>query len=154
MIRTLQFTTHITRPVSAVYDHLADPQNLIGLQPLLIEMSPVQSTSVNGVIIKTYETVEAFRLGGHNVYRNRIRVETTLTLPHEQIDSRVHSPGGVTLMVRYIFTPQDGGTQLTEVMEIHLPRPIAGFVVRQATQAQNTVMQRLKARLETGHDTL
>lgn len=153
MIRTLQFTTYITRPISEVYDHMADPHNLIGLQPLLIEMSPVQSTRVNGVIVQTYETIEAFRLGGYNVYRNRIRVRTTLTRPNEQIDSLVHSPGGVTLDVGYTFTPQAGasqcgGTQLTEVMEINAPRLMAGFVVRQATLAQQAVMQRLKARLE------
>ena len=148
MIRTLSFTTYIARSVPDVYEHLANPQNFIGLQPLLIEMSPVQSAMINGATVQSYETVEAFRLGGHVVYRNRIRVETTLTKPNEQMDSRVRSPGGVTLHVRYTFTAYNGSTQLAEVMDIHMSRLVAGFVVRQATQAQTAVMARLKARLE------
>jgi len=82
------------------------------------------------------------------VYRNRIRVKMTLTRPPEQIDTVVYSPGRVTLNVQYLFTPENDGTRLTEIMEIHMPRLLAGFVVQQALQAQNAVMQRLKARLE------
>ena len=148
MIRTLLFNIDIARPISVVYDHLAQPQNFLGLQPLLIEMSPITATVENGWPVRSYETVEAFRVGGRVVYRNRIRVKMTLPRPPEQIDTIVHSPGGVTLTVQYLFTSEKDGTRLTEIMEIHTPRLLAGFVVQQATQAQNTVMQRLKARLE------
>jgi len=148
MIRTLRFNIDIARPISIVYDHLAQPQNFLGLQPLLIEMSPITATVENGWPVRSYETVEAFRVGGRVVYRNRIRVKMTLPRPPEQIDTIVHSPGGVTLTVQYLFTSEKDGMRLTEIMEIHTPRLLAGFVVQQATQAQNTVMQRLKARLE------
>jgi hypothetical protein len=147
-IRTLQFTTPIARPVAVVYEHLAHPQNLIGLQPLLLEMSPIRDTRENGVPVRSYETVEAFRVGRHVVYRNRSRVKMTLTRLPEQIDSLVHSPGGVTLTVRYLFAPENDGTRLTEIMEVRTPRLLASFVVSQATQAQNIVMERLKMRLE------
>ena len=150
MMRTLHFTTHIARPVAEVYTHLANPQNFIGLQPLLIEMSPAQTVIENDLPVQSYETVEAFRIGGRIVYRNRIRVKTTLTKTNERIDTLVHSPGGVTLQVQYLFTPEDEtrGTCLTEIMDIHMPRLMAGFVVKQATQAQTAVMERLKTRLE------
>jgi len=149
MIQTLQFTIHIARSVPDVYAHLANPHNFIGLQPLLIEMSPIQTVSENGLPVQSYETVEAFRLGGRVVYRNRIRVKTTLTKLDDHMDTLVHSPGGVTLNVQYLFAPEDCGTRLTEIMDVHMSRLVAGFVVRQATQAQLTVMERLKTRLES-----
>jgi hypothetical protein len=148
MIRTLRFSIHIARPVAEVYAHLANPQNFLGLQPLLIDMSPISATVENGLNVRSYETVEAFRIGERVVYRNRIRVKLTLTHPPEQIDTLVYSPGGVTLNVQYLFAPENDDTRLTEIMEVQMPRLLAGFVVHQATQAQNTVMQRLKARLE------
>jgi hypothetical protein len=144
MIHTLQFTTHIARPVPEVYAHLANPHNFIGLQPLLIEMSPIQTASENGLPVQSYETVEAFRLGGRVVYRNRIRVKTTLAKLDERMDTMVHSPGGVTLDVQYHFALEDHGTRLTEIMNIHMLRLTVGFVVRQATQAQLAVMEWLK----------
>jgi hypothetical protein len=148
VIRTLRFTIDSARPLSAVYDHLAQPQNFLGLQPMLIEMSPVGETVENHLLVRSYDTVEAFRVGKRAVYRNRIRVKMTLTRPPEQIDTLVHSPGGVTLNVRYMFTPENDGTRLTEIMEVRTPRLLASFVVSQATQAQNIVMERLKVRLE------
>jgi hypothetical protein len=148
MIRTLRFTIDIARPVSVVYDHLAHPQNFLGLQPLLIDMSPIRAAIEDGLPVRSYETVEAFRLGGRVVYRNRIRVKMTLTRPPEQINTLVHSPGGVTLNVQYLFTPENDGTRLTEIMEVRMPFLLASFVVSQATQAQTAVLERLKARLE------
>ena len=53
MIQTLQFTIHIARSVPDVYAHLANPHNFIGLQPLLIEMSPIQTVSENGLPVQS-----------------------------------------------------------------------------------------------------
>lgn len=149
MKRTLEFTVFIQRPVADVYDHLAHPQNFLGLQPLLIEMSPVQESRVHDRVVRAYETVEAFRLFGRIVYRNRIRVQTTLTDPPVRLDTQVHSPGGVTLDVEYHLAAQGAGTHLTEIMHLAMSRVVAGFVVSQATQAQRAVLARLKARLES-----
>ncbi len=149
MKQTLEFAITINRPVADVYDHLANPQSFLGLQPLLIEMSPVRESTEHERVVREYETVEAFRLFGRIVYRNRIRVRTTLTDPPARLDTRVHSPGGVTLNVEYHFAAQSGGTRLTEIMHLEMSRLVAGFVVSQATQAQRAVLARLKARLES-----
>lgn len=149
MKRTLEFAIVIDRPVADVYDHLADPQNFLGLQPLLSEMSPIRESTEHERVVREYETVEAFRLWGRIVYRNRIRVRSTLTNPPARLDTRVHSPGGVTLNVEYHFTAEGAGTRLTEIMHLEMSKLVAGFVVSQATQAQRAVLARLKARLES-----
>ena len=149
MKRTLEFTIVIDRPMADVYDHLADPHSFLGLQPLLIEMSPVRESTEHDRVVREYETVEAFRLRGRIVYRNRIRVRSTLTAPPARLDTRVHSPGGVTLNVEYHFAAEGAGTRLTEIMHLEMPALVAGFVVSQATQAQRAVLARLKARLES-----
>ena len=149
MRRTLEFTVSIERPVVDVYDHLADPRNLLGLQPLLIEMSPIRESAEADRVVREYETVEAFRLFGRIVHRNRIRVRTTLTDPPTRMDSLVHSPGGVSLQVVYHFATERAGTRLTEVMHLNVQPWLAGFVVSQARQAQRAVLARLKTRLES-----
>jgi hypothetical protein len=35
----------IAPPVTEVYAHLAEPANLLGLQPLLVEMTPVSRST-------------------------------------------------------------------------------------------------------------
>ncbi len=149
MKRTLEFSITIARPVTEVYEHLAQPRNFLGLQPLLIEMSPVRESVEADRVVRTYETVEAFRLFGRIVYRNRIKVRSTLTEPPARLDTLVHSPGGVILNVEYQFAVEGAGTRLIEIMHIDMPALLASFVVSQATQAQRAVLARLKARLES-----
>ncbi len=148
MHKTLTFEIDIHQSPALIYDHLANPKNFLGLQPLLIDMSPIDTTSEDGKTVCTYETIEAFRMFGKIVYRNRIRVRSILTRPPEQMDTVVHSPGGVTLNVEYLFQAKGNGTHLIETMHIQGYRLLMSFVIDQATKAQNTVLHRLKARLE------
>lgn len=39
---SFQLRTFIDIPVEGVYEHLTDPRNLLGFQPLLIELSPIR----------------------------------------------------------------------------------------------------------------
>ncbi len=94
---TLNFDVHIARPVAVVYAHLAQPRNLIGLQPLLTFMSPIRELALSGQQGYAYETVETFRLGRIPVYHNRIRVQTILTEPDRHIDSIVYSVPMLTI---------------------------------------------------------
>jgi hypothetical protein len=150
MQHTLEFIVHIRRPVSVVYDHLAQPANFIGLQPLLTSISPVEEIQVEGKRGCCYETVETFRIGSLSVLHNRIRVQTVLTEPDVQIDSMVRSQPGIRLDVRYRFISRGEGTDLAEQMRITTPAWVGGYVVRTARQVQEQTLANLKHRLETG----
>jgi hypothetical protein len=151
MQRSLEFQITIDQPVPIVYAHLADPANFLGLQPLLTSMSSIQEAIVDRRRVCRYETVETFRLGSIPLLHNRIQVETTLTEVDRRIDTRVRSFPNIALQVSYDFVAEGQNTLLTERMEITVARWLAGFVVRQATQAQQQTLANLKARLEADH---
>jgi hypothetical protein len=141
---SLDFEIQINVPPQTVYDHLRDPHNLVGLQPLLTHVENVQASETS----VSYDTVEAFRWLGIVLYRNRIHVQTVFTDPPKNFETVVHSFPNITLHVGYTFTPQAGGTLLRESVRISCHAWLAKFVTVQASQAQTTLLSNLKKRLE------
>lgn len=148
-IYTLEFQTQIKVPSQVVYDHLSDPHNFVGLQPLLTHVEAVQFGEQDGVKNVSYTTVEAFRWMDIVLYRNRIRVHSAFTKPPHQINVTVHSFPNITLNVEYTFTPLENGVHLKEVMQIHTHALLAKFVINEATKAQTALLENLKNRLES-----
>lgn len=146
-MRKLDIGVYIDVPVATVYNHLSEPGNFLGLQPLLVEMSPVQRTVEKGLSVVTYETVEAFRWWKFT-YHNRIRVRMVMVEPNVRLETAVNGNLGVHLNVVYRFTEENGGTRLTETMEIKASRLLMGFVYSQALAAQEHTLNALKQRLE------
>lgn len=149
MQHKLEFTVQIQRPVSVVYAHLAQPGNFIGLQPLLSSISSVEEFSVNNKRGCKYETIETFRIGSIPLFHNRIRVQTVLTEPDQQIDSVVHSKPNIRLNVHYQFTSQGEETLLIEQMLISVPVWVGSYVINTAQRVQEQTLANLKYRLET-----
>lgn len=147
-MRQLDIGIYIDVPVATVYDHLSEPRNFLGLQPLLVEMSPVQRTVEDGLSVVTYETVEAFRLW-KLTYHNRIQVRMVMAEPNVRLETAVNAKLNVHLDVVYRFAEENGGTRLRETMEIHAPRLMMGFVYSQALAAQRQTLKALKQRLES-----
>jgi hypothetical protein len=149
MQHKLEFTVHVLRPVFVVYDHLAQPENFIGLQPLLSSISSVQEMVINNKRGYRYETVETFRMGPLPVLNNRICVQTVLTEPGRQLDTVVLSRPHIRLDVHYKFTSLSDETKLVEKMLISVPAWLSGYVVRTARRVQEQTLANLKHRLET-----
>jgi hypothetical protein len=148
-IYNLEFQTQIKALPQVVYDHLSDPHNFVGLQPLLTHVEAVQFGEQDGLKNVSYATVEAFRGMGVVLYHNRIQVKTTFTDPPLQFTTTVHSFPNITLHVEYTFELMDGGTLVKERMQIHVHSWLAGFVTSEATKAQTALLANLKKRLET-----
>lgn len=147
---TLEFNVQINRPVAMVYAYFAEPMNIIGLQPLLTWISPIQNAFANGVQTYRYETIETFRIGPIPVFNNRIKVKMLLTEPDQQIDTVVLGNAGLRLDVHYQFQPTETGTLLTERMSISVSAWVRSFVVDQARQVQTQTLANLKHKLESG----
>jgi hypothetical protein len=133
---------------SRVYQHLARPENFIGLQPLLTVISPVSELQRAGQTVRAFETVETFRLGGWPIYHNRIQVEFTLTQADEQLDAQVKSFPNVRLHSCYRLQPESEVTRLQQHVEIQSPWFARGFVMAEAQRVQRITLANLKARLE------
>lgn len=138
----------IARPAAEIYAHLADPKNLLGLQPLLVEMTPVSRSTAHGRPLLAYETVEAFRLGGLTIAHNRIAVRSLLTQEPCRIDNFVTGAAGLVMLATYHFADRDGATLLTERVAVHIHPLLLPGVLATAKRVQRTTLARLKARLE------
>jgi carbon monoxide dehydrogenase subunit G len=148
-IYKLEFQTQINTSPQTVYEHLKNPQNFVGLQPLLTHVENIEHEEKDGKQSVSYDTVEAFRWLGIVLYKNRIHVQTVFTNPPHQLDTMVHSFPNITIHVEYIFTPQNEGTFLKETMQIEVSAWLAKFVTTQANQAQIALLANLKNRLES-----
>lgn len=146
---SFELSEWIAQPAAEVYKHLADPTNILGLQPLLVEMTPVTQSTVRGRPLLAYETVEAFRLGGLTLAHNRIAVRTLLTQEPCRIDNFVTGAASLTMLATYQLAACNGATLLTERVAVRIHPLLLPGVLATAERVQRTTLARLKARLET-----
>ncbi len=139
----------IAAPAERIYDHLAEPQNYVGLSPLVVEVRDLQtSRDPQGYEVQRYVSVERFNFLGFIRYDNLIRVTTTLTQPPAQLISEVDSPGWVHMQFIFDLQPDAEGTWIEETVTARMPLPLRGFVVSEATRVQQALARILTTRME------
>lgn len=139
----------IAAPPDAVYAEISDPNNLLGLQPLVVQISPIsRSQDSEGNTVLSYQSVELFRFAGVLSYRNPIRVQSTLYPKQFGMKSIVKSRPNVELEFVYRLTSVEQGTRLDLAVNFTAPSLVRDFVLSQLNAAQDAVMLNLKARLE------
>ncbi len=149
-MRSFELTVFINCPKENVYEHLSQPINMIGLQPLLTEIDILEERrDAQGILLRPFYTVETFRLLGLPVYRNRIYSVMHLTKPGDELKFYVYSKPRIEIIFTYHFEQAGSATQITQHVEfVKLSRLLEGFVVEQAKQAQRALLSNLKIRLE------
>jgi len=140
----------INRSCRDVYEHLAEPRNFLGLQPLLTSLDPQpERQDENGITLRPFYTVETFRWAGTPLLNNRIHSTAYLLDPYKKLKHFVRSKPGIEIEFNYQFDEQEGNTHLTQTVDIHTVSPLLeNFVYREALKAQRAVLANLKARLE------
>lgn len=142
----------VNAPVAQVYDHLAEPENYIGLSPLVVAVDHIErGTGENVREFVRYRSVERFKFLGYLRYDNILQVTMTLTKPNRQIVSDVDSPFGVKVRFTFDFEGENGGTWVHETISATTPEVFKGFVVREAKRVQLARERELKKRLEPGN---
>ncbi|MEU4245432.1 SRPBCC family protein [Actinoplanes sp. NPDC026619] len=136
---------HVAAPAGAIYAHLIEPQNYVGLSPLLVAVRDVRP----GREAISYVGVERFRFGPLK-WDNRLRVTLTPAVPDRQIRSAVVSPGAVRLVATVDLTPDGDGTLVTESVELRTPAVLRRFALGQATAVQKSRATELTRRMESG----
>jgi ribosome-associated toxin RatA of RatAB toxin-antitoxin module len=150
-MRSFELTVFIHCPKEILYDHLSQPINLIGLQPLLTKIDILkEKTNADGIVVRPFYTVETFRLLGLPVYRNRIYSVMQLTRPNDELKFHVYSKPRIEIIFTYHFEQlDDNRTQITQRVEfVRLNKLLERFVIEQAKQAQQALLSNLKIRLE------
>lgn len=147
---TFEYRYFINAPASTIYAHLAEPQNYIGLSPLVTEVSHVQQLQDTEDRTIQYQAVETFHFLGFIRYPNRIKVRLILTKPNRQMIHLVESIPNVRLRFVFDFEPEGSGSWVNESVTAHMLLPLRGYVVSQAKAVQQARAQILKQRMETG----
>jgi len=150
-MKTFELNIFIDCERGAIYNHLSEPINMLGLQPLLTEIDVLKAkTDENGVSLRPFYTVETFRLLGLPVFRNRIYSVIHLTKPKEELEFHVYSKPGIEIIFTYKFRQfNDKRTQVTQTVQfVKLNKLLEVFVINQAKHAQRVLLSNLKVRLE------
>lgn len=125
-------TFPVTATPDEVFAHLSDPHSYIGLAPLIVAVRDVRQEDDH----VSYVSIERFRLGPLH-WDNPILVTMITDAAARRVTSHVRSPGWVTLdSVADLAPRDDGGTDVTETVELSCPAVLRGFVVREAKRAQ------------------
>ena len=150
-MKTFELNIFIDCERGEIYNHLSEPINMVGLQPLLTEIDVLKAkTDENGVSLRPFYTVETFRLLGLPVFRNRIYSVIHLTKPKEELEFHVYSKPGIEIIFTYKFRQfNDKRTQVTQTVQfVKLNKLLEVFVINQAKHAQRVLLSNLKVRLE------
>ena len=149
----LTFEQHIfiDRRKDEIYDHISEPLNMIGLQPLLTTLDVMkEQTDENGITLRPFYTVEVFRWAGIPLMMNRIYSVIHLTKPRDELEFHVFSKPNIKIVFKYAFVQyNDLRTHITQtILFEQVSKILEGFVFNQAVKAQRALLTNLKARLE------
>jgi hypothetical protein len=150
-MRTFELNIFIDRPRAEVYDHVAQPINMIGLQPLLTTIDILkEQKDGNGVVLRPFYTVETFRWLGLPIFKDRVYSVVHLTRPHSELEFHVFRKPGITVVYQYLFQEsEEGRTHLIQKVRFErVSKLLENLVFNQAIQAQRALLTNLKVRLE------
>jgi len=151
-MRTFELNIFIDRPRNEVYDHVSEPINMIGLQPMMTTIDILkEQKDTNGVVLRPFYTVETFRWAGIPVWRNRVYSVIHLTRPKGELEFHVFSKPNVQIVYRYFFNEDDEGNRTHLIQRVSFEKVsklLENFVFDQAIQAQRAFLTNLKVRLE------
>lgn len=150
-MRTFELNIFIDRPRIMVYNHIAEPINMIGLRPLLTTIDILkEQKDADGVILRPFYTVETFRWLGLPVMRKRIYSVIHLTNPHSELEIHVFSKPDIQIVFRYFLQEtEEGQTHLVQRVSFEkVSKLLENLVFKQAIKNQRALLANLKVRLE------
>ncbi len=150
-MRTFELNIFIDRPRDEVYEHIAQPINMIGLQPLLTTIDVLkEQKDADGVILRPFYTVETTRWLGLPVIRDRVYSVIHLTKPRSELEIFVFSQLNTQVVYHYLFQEsEEGRTHLVQKVRFEkVSKLLENFVFDRAIQTQRALLANLKVRLE------
>jgi hypothetical protein len=150
-MRTFEQHIFIDRRKDEIYDHISEPLNMIGLQPLLTTLDVMkEQTDENGITLRPFYAVEVFRWAGIPLMRNRIYSVIHLTKPRDELEFHVFSKPNIKIVFKYAFVQyNDLRTHITQtILFEEVSKLLEDFVFDQAVKAQRAFLTNLKVRLE------
>lgn len=151
-MRSFELNIFIERPCSEVYSQLAEPINMIGLQPFMTTIDILkEQTDANGTLIRPFYMVETYRWAGLPIFKSRVYLVIHVTKPGELLELRMYRKPGITTVYNFEFR-QEEENRTHIIQRVNLERVnklLENFVFRQAVNTQRALLTNLKVRLES-----
>ena len=147
----MELNIFIDKPRGEVYDHLAEPINMIGLRPHLTTIDVrKEQKDADGILLRPFYTVETFRWLGLPIFRSRIYFVIRLTTPKSKMDIRLFARPGIQISYQYEFHEvEEDRTHLVQRLNFErVNKLLEKTVFTQANKTQRALLTNLKVRLE------
>lgn len=136
----------IAAPAMVVYEHLANPENLVAIWPGLVEVKNVKLGATGAASFDWTYKMAGMRFHGQS---KRLEAEPGRRLVE-------HNERGIPSTFRWTFATREGGdTEASVEVEYEIPVPLLGkfaapFIRRLNERELDTLLVNLKERLEAG----
>jgi hypothetical protein len=150
-MRRYELNAFIIRPPQEVYEHLAEPINMIGLQPLLTTIDVLkEQTDASGIVLRPFHMLITYRWFGLPILRNPVYVVLHLTKPFNELELHVFSRPRIHVVFEYRFQEtKEGHTHLIQTLRFERVNQLfKAIVLSQANKTQRALLANLKIRLE------
>ena len=150
-MKTFELTIFIDATRNVVYDHLSEPLNMIGLQPLLTEIDVLKKRKDDdGISLRPFYMVETIKWMGLPIFRNKIYSVIRLTKPGNELEIHVYSRLKTEIVFKYTFIQfKDMRTQVTQTVQlVRVNKLLEAVMLDRAKHAQRALLSNLKVRLE------
>ena len=140
----------VNRPRQDVYDYLADPLNLLEVQPLLRKIQTKErSRNENGATVVSFDGLYVLPVLGLPLLRRLAHVVNTLTNPPNEMEYHAVYRPRIEIQFAYEFRQERNATQIKlRVNIIKVSHWMEDFVYNRAMNAQRSLLVNLKNRLE------
>ena len=153
-MRTFELNIFIDRSREEVYEHLAQPINMIGLQPHLTTIDILkEQKDANGAILRPFHSIQTFRWLGLPVLKPRVYTVIHVTNPPAELEFHVFSKPGIRIVYHYLFqeSEQDQTHLIQKFRFEKVNRLLENLVFAQVIQVQRLMLTNLKVRLEKSY---
>ena len=149
-MRSFELNIFIDAPIEDVYSQLAEPINMIGLQPFMTTIDLLkEQKAVDGTPIRPFNMVETYRWLGLPIFRSRVYTAIHATKPKAEVIYRAFRKPGIRVNYRYQLRHEGELTQVTQRTEFEeVSKLLETMVVNQTNIAQRALLTNLKVRLE------
>jgi hypothetical protein len=150
-MRSFELNIFINCPPGEVYEHLAEPINMIGLQPWLTTIDILkEQKDANGITRRPFYMLITYRWLALPILRNRVYIVMHVTKPNQELELHVFSKPGIKIVFQYLFQEtEEGYTHLIQKVRFESGnRLLENIVFHQANQTQRALLANLKVRLE------
>jgi hypothetical protein len=143
-MRTFELNIFIDRPLLEVYNHLAEPINMIGLTPHMT------SIDADGIVLRPFYTMQTYKWLGLPVRKDRVYWVIHLTRPSNELEFHVFQKKNTQVVFQYLFQEsEEWRTHLIQRVRFErVNKLLENRVFHEAITTQRALLTNLKIRLE------